>query len=72
MNIFDLSPEDISTLALVISIGLSKQYTEDGQLGTLALLFTCIGDNLALIGFQRSTLAARSTSAESNSSKSNS
>lgn len=51
MNIFDLFPEDISTLALAISIGLSKQYAEEGQLGTLALLFTCIGDNLALIGF---------------------
>lgn len=69
MNIFDLSPEELSALALVISIGLAKQYTEEGQLGTLALLFTCIGDNLGLIGFQRVTLAAR---AESNSSKSNS
>lgn len=72
MSIFDLSPEELSALALVISIGLAKQYTEEGQLGTLALLFTCIGDNLGLIGFQRVTLASRSASAESNSSKSNS
>jgi len=56
MNIFDLSPEEISALALVISLALSKQYTDDDQLGILAVFFTAIGDIIGLIQLQRFTL----------------
>lgn len=64
MDIFDLSPEDISALALLISIGLAKQYTNNEELGILALFFTNIGDTLGLIALQRVTLARRTEELE--------
>jgi len=73
LDIFELSPENISALALAISIGLAKQYTDDNQLGILAVFFTSIGDNLALIQLQRLTLAEKAKKAEkSNLSESDS
>jgi endonuclease III len=58
MDIFDLSPEEIATLALAISIAISKQYTNDVQLGLLATFFKTIGNNLALMQLQRVDLEA--------------
>lgn len=59
MDIFDMPPEELSALALLISIGLSRRYTDDLQLGVLAVFFTAIGDNLGLIQLQRVTLAEK-------------
>ncbi|MEQ8153624.1 MAG: hypothetical protein ABRQ25_01840 [Clostridiaceae bacterium] len=59
MDIFNLSPEEISALSLVIAIALSKQYTDDDQLGILAVFFTAIGDILGLIQLQRLTLTEK-------------
>ncbi|ABR34451.1 MULTISPECIES: hypothetical protein [Clostridium] len=59
MDIFDLSPEELTALTAVLSIGIAKQYTEGDQLGVLALFFTSIGDILALIQLQRLSIAAR-------------
>lgn len=67
MDIFDLSPEEISALAFAIALTLSKQYTDDIQLGILAVFFTDIGDTLGLIQLQRSSLAARAARAASKS-----
>ncbi|MEG1254856.1 DUF6774 domain-containing protein [Clostridium sp.] len=66
MDIFDLSPEDLSALALAISIGLAKQYTED-QLEILSALLNIIGDTLGLIQTQRSNLAEKYNSSKSDS-----
>lgn len=59
MNIFDIPPEELSALALIISIGLARQYTDDFQLGILAVFFGAIADNLGLIQLQRATLAEK-------------
>lgn len=61
MDMFDLSPEELSALALAlaIAIGLAKQYPDDGQLGILTALFVSIGDTLALIQVQRASLGER-------------
>lgn len=73
MNIFDLSPEELSALSLAISIGLAKQYTNNDQLGILAAFFDTIGDTLGLIQVQRITLAVKAEKTEnSNSNESDS
>jgi len=73
MDIFDLSPEDLSALSLAISIGLAKQYTDNNQLGILSAFFNTIGTTLGLIQLQRITLAVKAVKAEnSNSSESDS
>lgn len=66
MDIFNLSPEQLSILANVISIAISNKYTDDDQLGIIAIFLTAIGDNLALIQLQRITLAAQIEKARNN------
>lgn len=70
MDVFNLCPEELSALAFAISITLAKQYTEDDHLEILSCLYSCIGDNLALIQAQRDVLIARAEAYKS--SKSNS
>ena len=59
MDIFDLSPEELASLALIISIGLAKEYNDDGQLEILAAIFNSIGDTLDLLVLQRAALAVK-------------
>ena len=67
MNVFNLCPEEVAALALAISVALAKQYTEDDQLEILGCLFTCIGDNLALIQAQRDVITEKCNSSKSDS-----
>jgi hypothetical protein len=71
MDIFDLSPEELTALTAVLSIGIAKQYTEGDQLGVLAVFFTSIGDILALIQLQRLSIASRVEKAQNEQSAQN-
>lgn len=71
MDIFDLSPEELTALTAVLSIGIAKQYTEGDQLGVLALFFTSIGDILALIQLQRLAISSRVEKAQNEQSAQN-
>jgi hypothetical protein len=59
MDIFDLSPEEISALVLAIAIGFSKEYTDDDQLEILAAFFNSLGDTIDLITLQRAILVEK-------------
>ncbi|MVX62104.1 hypothetical protein [Clostridium chromiireducens] len=71
MDIFDLSPEELTALTAVLSIGIAKQYPEGDRLGVLALFFTSIGDILALIQLQRLSIASRADTAQNEQSAQN-